>query len=137
MIRLCTEDGRCAPDASLEDVKAALHAPSGRFWLDAEGLTDEKEREILDLFGFTQRAIQRCLDPSRRPKIVGPDEKHDAIDLPYFYLVVHGPHLELTRRRNRDAEDPEKRFRELDIFLTERYLITIHKQPSKPASQLQ
>ncbi len=131
MIRLCIEDGRCLTQASVDDVRAVLQDDSKRFWLDIEGLSDAQEREVLELFQFEERAIERCLGHSKRPKVVGSNDKRDAHGNPYYYLVVHGPHLELSARRDRSEQDPEKRFKEVDIFLSERYLLTLHKYSSK------
>ena len=58
---------------------------------------------------------------SQRPKIESYNHVGDACQQGYFYMVFHGPDLETFREKLQTKE--------LDMFVSERYLVTIHDEP--------
>jgi magnesium transporter len=53
----------------------------------------------------------------------------DRLKTDYFFLVIHGPHID---------PDPDCLFQttELDIFFSQRYLVTYHEQPMSPVQEM-
>jgi magnesium transporter len=116
-------DGKLSTDPSEGNLAAALRDPQSRFWLDMERPTEEDFALLDDVFGFHPLAIEDSIQYVQRPKIESYNHIGDACQQGYFYMVIHGP----------DAETIQKqlRTRELDLFVSERYLITIHEEPMK------
>jgi magnesium transporter len=90
---------------------AWLHAASGvKFWVDLSAPTAEEGRILVDYFHFHELAIEDALGEILQPKI----EPYEG----YLYLVLHGI----------DFKASEHKFatHEVDFFLNERYLVTVH-----------
>ena len=82
----------------------------------------EEEYALLDdVFGFHPLAIEDTIAYNQRPKIESYNHVGDHQLAGYFYMVIHGPDL-ATFKEN-------VRTKELDIFVSERYLVTIHEEP--------
>jgi magnesium transporter len=114
-------DGRTSQDTSPATLTAALRDPKARFWVDLEKPTDEELGVILDeVFGFHPLAIEDTIQYSQRPKIESYNHVGDACQQGYFYLVIHGPDLATFKEKLRTKE--------VDIFVSERYLVTIHDE---------
>jgi magnesium transporter len=78
----------------------------------------EDEQEILCLvFHFHELAIEDAIGYSQRPKI---ERYVDAVTGEYYYIVIHGPDLE--------AFQHHLRTKEMDIFASSRFLVTIHEE---------
>jgi magnesium transporter len=73
-----------------------------------------------DVFGFHPLAIEDTIQYQQRPKIESYNHLGDATNTGYFYMVIHGPDL-------RTFKD-NVRTKELDIFVSQRYLVTIHEE---------
>lgn len=72
---------------------------------------NEKElREIQKRFGFDELDVKESLPPFQRPKIV----KRDT----YYFMVLHFPVF--------DRETFRLGFTEVDFFLSQNYLVTVH-----------
>jgi magnesium transporter len=116
-------DGHVSHDTSAEALSAALRDKETVFWLDMVKPTDEEYALLDDVFGFHPLAIEDTLNYMQRPKIESYRHVGDACTEGYFYMVFHGPDLETFRQRLRTKE--------LDLFVSERYLVTVHEEVMK------
>jgi magnesium transporter len=80
------------------------------------------------VFGFHPLAIEDTIGYSQRPKIESYNHIGDACQQGYFYMVIHGPDLATFREKVRTKE--------LDLFVSERYLVTIHEEEHRSVSEL-
>ena len=117
-------DGRISTDASNESIAAALRDPQAIFWLDIDHPEDENYAMLDDVFGFHPLAIEDSINRAQRPKIESYDHVGDACQQGYFYMVIHGVNPVQAKKR--------LELQELDMFMSERYLITIHDTPMPP-----
>src|SRR5215207_4981039 len=113
-------DDRVSHETSTEALAAALRDKEATFWLDMVKPTDEEYALLDDVFGFHPLAIEDTLNYAQRPKIESYRHVGDACREGYFYMVFHGPDLETFKQRLRTKE--------LDLFVSERYLITVHEE---------
>lgn len=114
-------DGRISTDASHDNLAAALRDPKAVFWIDIDKPEDEDYAVLDDVFGFHPLAIEDSINRSQRPKIESYNHVGDACKQGYFYMVIHGI--------DTNAERKPLTTQELDLFVSERYLITIHDEP--------
>ena len=98
------------------------------FWLDMLRPTDEEYALLDEVFGFHPLAIEDSIQYTQRPKIESYQHIGDACSVGYFYMVFHGPDLETFKEKLRT--------RELDMFVSERYLLTIHEEEFKTVSEV-
>ncbi|RYG75266.1 hypothetical protein EON77_11390, partial [bacterium] len=113
-------DGSVQTDTDPASLVAALRDPKAKLWLDMHQPTDEEYALLDDVFGFHPLAIEDTIQYNQRPKIENYNHIGDVHNAGYFYMVIHGPDL-ATFREN-------VRTKELDIFVSERYLVTIHEE---------
>src|SRR5687768_5327811 len=116
-------DGRVSSDADPANLTAALRDPKAVFWVDMEKPEDEDYALLDDVFGFHPLAIEDSINYMQRPKIESYNHVGDACRQGYFYMVFHGPDLETFREKLRTKE--------LDLFVSERYLVTVHEEVMK------
>src|SRR5688572_3711815 len=113
-------DGTISNDTSPEALAAAVRDPKTVFWLDMVKPTEEELFLLDEVFGFHPLAIEDTINYSQRPKIESYNHVGDACETGYFYMVFHGPDLATFREKLRTKE--------LDMFVSQRYLITIHDE---------
>jgi magnesium transporter len=113
-------DGSISNDASPASLSAALKDNTTTFWLDMLNPTDEEYGLLDEVFGFHPLAIEDSIQYTQRPKIESYQHVGDACNVGYFYMVFHGPDLETFKEKLRTKE--------LDLFVSERYLVTIHEE---------
>lgn len=120
-------DGSTSTDNSTENIQRAVDDPNALFWLDFDRC--EHELKMLEtVFHFHPLAIEDALGHVERAKIdryLDGDPDHPS---GYVYIVAHGPDLETYKERLQTKE--------LDIFLSSRYLITIHDKQMLSVEQL-
>jgi magnesium transporter len=116
-------DGSIGNDASPEALSAAVTDCKTMFWLDMVKPTDDEYALLDEVFGFHPLAIEDAINYSQRPKIESYQHTGDACNVGYFYMVFHGPDLETFKEKLRTKE--------LDMFMSERYLVTIHEDNFK------
>lgn len=121
-------DGTVSTDTSEPSLLAAVRDPATTFWLDMNQPTDEELFLLDEVFGFHPLAIEDAINRSQRPKIESYRHVGSACAQGYFYMVFHGPDLESFK--------DELRTKELDMFVSERYLITIHAEDFKMINDL-
>ncbi|MFT3786391.1 MAG: magnesium/cobalt transporter CorA [Tepidisphaeraceae bacterium] len=115
-----TGDGRIISEHDPACLAMALRDPKAVFWVDMDK-PDEEELALLDdVFGFHPLAIEDTIQYNQRPKIESYNHVGDLHNQGYFYLVIHGPDLKSFK--------DNLRTKELDIFVSERYLVTIHEE---------
>jgi magnesium transporter len=121
-------DGRISTDASPANLAAALRDPRATFWVDMSSPADEEYALLDDVFAFHPLAIEDVINYNQRPKIESYNHVGDACRQGYFYMVIHAPDLaSLTEKVGT---------KELDIFVSERYLITIHVESMASVTEL-
>src|SRR3712207_5345960 len=113
-------DGAVTGEFSNPTLFAALRDPTCTFRLDMLKPTDEEIALLDDVFGFHPLAIEDTINYAQRPKIESYNHIGDAMTTGYFYMVFHGPDLQSFRENLRTKE--------LDLFVSARYLVTIHEE---------
>lgn len=106
-------DGSTAQTDSIIDCARALRQPDSRLWLDVDQPDEWTLALIGEAFDFHPLAIEDCLHGEQRVRI---DPYGD-----YFFMVVY---VSLRGDGDRIMES-----RELAMFCSSRYLVTIHHQP--------
>ncbi len=82
----------------------------GKLWVNVTKQNEKELREIQKRFGFDELDVKESLPPFQRPKIV----KRDT----YYFMVLHFPVF--------DRETFRLGFTEVDFFLSQNYLVTVH-----------
>ena len=113
-------DGTISTDADEHTLLRAMRDPKAIFWVDMDRPDDNELAILDDVFGFHPLAIEDTIQYNQRPKIESYNHLGDTCDSGYFYMVIHGPDLSTFKENLRTKE--------LDIFLAERYLVTIHEE---------
>jgi magnesium transporter len=113
-------DGSISHETDGKTLIRAMRDPSAVFWLDLDRPGDDELALLDDIFGFHPLAIEDTIQYNQRPKIENYNHTGDTCDTGYFYLVIHGPDLGTFKEKLRTKE--------LDIFLSSRYLVTIHDE---------
>ncbi|WP_191560176.1 magnesium/cobalt transporter CorA [Metabacillus idriensis] len=85
-------------------------------WLDIYPEKDEEGRVLKDLFNFHHLAIEDCFHFLQRPKL----DYYEG----YHFFVLHSI--------NKETMEPE----ELDVFLSEKYIVTFHLNQSEETDLL-
>jgi magnesium transporter len=116
---------RCTDRATLEE---AYNDKGTMFWLDIGQLDDEEIEILLEVFKFHELAVEDCVTYSQRPKIEHYEHIGDGLGQGYFYMVIHGPDLQTVKSNVRTKE--------MDIFMSERYLVTIHDEHMKSIDEV-
>ena len=105
-----------------------MRDPEAIFWVDISDPTDDEYALLDDVFGFHPLAIEDTMGYSQRPKIESYNHIGDVNKVGYFYMVIHGPDL--------DQFKENLRTKELDMFVSRNYLVTIHEEGIKPIENL-
>ena len=121
-------DGHTSTYNDEKTLRSALRDPKARFWVDMEKPTDEEISLLDDVFGFHPLAIEDTTQYSQRPKIESYNHIGDACAQGYFYMVIHGPDQETFKEKLRTKE--------VDIFVSERYLITVHDEVMRSINEV-
>ncbi len=121
-------DGRLSTATDPQTLAAALRDPHAVFWLDMVKPDDDEIGLLDEVFGFHPLAIEDSIHYTQRPKIESYRHVGDALQQGYFYMVFHGPDLETFRENLRTKE--------LDLFMSERYLVTIHDESIRPIDEI-
>jgi magnesium transporter len=91
-----------------------------KLWVDLQNPTDEEGRILADYFHFHELAIEDALGEILHPKI----EAYET----YLYLVLHAIDFK--------ASEHEFATHEVDFFLSDRYLVTVHDDTSRTIDRL-
>jgi magnesium transporter len=121
-------DGTISTDTDIATLNKAVCDPNCTFWLDINKPTDEEYGLLDKVFGFHPLAIEDAISAAQRPKIESYNHSGDRCHQGYFYMVIHGPDL--------DTFKEHLRTKELDMFVSQRYLVTIHEDEMKSVKQM-
>ncbi len=121
-------DGTISTQATVPNLTKAIRDPYAVFWVDMDKPEDEDYAILDDVFGFHPLAIEDSINRAQRPKIESYNHIGDACQQGYFYMVIHGVFKP-------QASDKIKT-QELDMFMSQRYLLTIHDEPMPSITQL-
>jgi magnesium transporter len=134
----CRGEGHCSPhnqrvqrlfhkgnaDAALVEVAAgelqSLISSPGFLWLDLMGEPEEQIRALRTTFELDRVSLEEAIDISLLPRM----DEHDG----YLFVVLNGL---VTGAGQRLATS------EIDIFIAERFLVTIHRDPFPAVDWLQ
>jgi magnesium transporter len=111
-------DGKLKTANDVAGVRQAFQ-DGALYWLDIEDPTESEEEILWEIFNFHPLAIEDCIATHQYPKI---DDYGD-----YLYLIVHAIEYDKTGGAFRTSE--------LDVFLTERFVLTFHYQPMRSTTQ--
>lgn len=104
-----------AQTTELEKVAELLGDHQHAFWLDLQAPTEEELAKIAALFHLHPLAIEDASNEHQRPKV----EEYEN----FLFLVFHTMSL--------DEQKQSLSMGELDIFIGQNYLITVHSGPLK------
>ena len=82
----------------------------GKLWVNVTKQGEKELRELQKRFGFNELDVKESLPPFQRPKIVKREN--------YYFMVLHFPVF--------DRETFRLGFTEVDFFLSQNYLVTVH-----------
>lgn len=105
---------------SLSELERVWAEPGSVVWLDFEGPTREDLERIDRVIDLDDEALEDCLSEDQRPRI----DEYEG----YFLLVAYG----VIVPEGEDDVEPRK----LAVFRGERFLITVHRQPSRSVAGL-
>jgi magnesium transporter len=88
-----------------------------------ENPTAEELSLLEKVFQFHPLAIEDATHRAQRPKLESYMHVDDVCRHGYYYMVIHGPDAESFREKLQTNE--------LDMFFSDRYLVTVHEKPMK------
>ena len=92
----------------------------GFLWVNVTKQGEKELREIQKRFGLDEQDIRESMPPFQRPKIVKRDD--------YCFMVLHFPVFDRETRR--------LGYTEIDFFLSQNYLVTVHDDKLLSIDQL-
>jgi len=100
---------------------SALGEKGSLLWVDLEEPNEFENDTLVEIFNFHPLAVEDCITDQSHPKVDDYEE--------YLFLVVHG----LTMKQKEKHE--ELGTKELDIFIGENYVVTVHRSPLECVTQ--
>ena len=91
-----------------------------RVWVDLDQPTPEEARILTDVFHFHELAVEDALAALHHPKLESYGE--------YLYVILHGIDFR--------AKEHEFRTQDVDFFVSERYLVTVHPAVSRSIGRI-
>ncbi len=89
-------------------------------WVDLDQPTPEEARILTDVFHFHELAVEDALAALHHPKLESYGE--------YLYVILHGIDFR--------AKEHEFRTQDVDFFVSERYLVTVHPGVSRSIGRI-
>jgi magnesium transporter len=106
------------PSATPEGIRACMEQPGQGIWLDIEA-PDQSDFELLgQTFGFHELTLEDVRHQNQRPKL----EEYGN----YSFVVLFSA----------EWEGPNLAIREHHLYLSARYLVSVHQEPSPPLERL-
>ena len=90
------------------------------FWVDLARPTPEEARVLVDVFKFHELAVEDALATTHHPKV----DLYEG----FLYVILHGIDFEKAKRGFAT--------RDIDFFLSTRYLVTVHDGRSRSVQQI-
>jgi magnesium transporter len=119
MVTIYVSNGRETRRADAVEPEWLVPKSGFYVWVDLESPTEE-EAHILGEFGFHELAIEDALKEIQTPKVEGYDS--------YLYLILHG--IDFSAAKHLFATH------EVDIFLGDQFLVTVHDDFSRSVARL-
>ena len=91
-----------------------------RVWVDLDNPTPEESRILSDVFHFHELAVEDALAARHHPKLESYGD--------YLYLILH--------RIDFKANEHEFRTQDVDFFVSDRYLVTVHHGESRSIGRI-
>ena len=107
--------GEAETNLSRARLFSALGEKGGLLWVDLEEPNEFESDSLVEIFNFHPLAVEDCITDQSHPKVDDYEE--------YLFMVVHA----LTMKQIGKHE--ELGTNELDIFIGENYLVTVHRNP--------
>ncbi len=104
-----------------EQVAELIDNPQHVFWLDVQHPTEQELTTIAETFQLHPLAVEDASHEHQRPKV----EEYEH----FFFLVFHTMNL--------NADTQELVTHELDIFVGQNYLITVHTEPIEALDEVE
>ncbi len=120
MLTIFVSEGRTTRRVDHVDPAWLAHGSGVFVWVDLSSPSDEDAKVLSDVFHFHELAIEDALREIQTPKI----ESYGS----YLYLILHGIDFEAAHHRFATHE--------VDIFLSEQYLVTVHDEFSRSVAHL-
>ncbi|ABO50817.1 magnesium and cobalt transport protein CorA [Desulforamulus reducens MI-1] len=99
-------------DVSLDNLHPFLTNKNNFLWVDLYNFSEEEIKYVANAFDFHELAVEDCMHYSPRAKL----DKYDD----YYFLMMHAI-------RYNEERDEEIMLVQLNIFLGENYVVTVHK----------
>jgi magnesium transporter len=99
-------------------LKACLQSGEQGFWLDVENPDDSDYAVLQDTFGFHPLTLEDIRHQNQRPKL----EEYEG----YAFVVLFAA----------DWDQDQLKIREHHLYLSARYLVTVHVEPSPELAEL-
>ena len=91
-----------------------------RVWVDLDQPTPEEARVLTEVFHFHELAVEDALAALHHPKLESYGD--------YLYVILHGIDFR--------AKEHEFRTQDVDFFVSERYLVTVHSGVSRSIGRI-
>ena len=121
MIRSIFFDPHNSPEYldSLEEIKSKLSSPNGFVWVSLESASNEEIQQVLqDTFHFHPLAVEDCQSSGYQSAKID-----DFVD--YLFIIAHSI--------IKNDESAELTTAELDIFLGEKFVVSVFTDPVMPS----
>ncbi len=105
-------DDKMHHDISLNNLHPVLANKENLLWVDLYNFSEQELKYVANAFDFHELAVEDCMHYSPRAKL----DKYDD----YHFLVIHAI-------RYNEERDEEIMLVQLNIFLGENYVVTVHK----------
>jgi len=100
---------------------ALLGEKKGLLWVDLETPNEFESDALVELFNFHPLAVEDCMTDQSQPKVDDYGE--------YLFIVLHALALRTVNKHK------ELMTSELDVFVGENYVVTVHKDPLSSVAQ--
>jgi magnesium transporter len=110
IVRAYGEGDKTVEGTTLDEVSDLLEITGATLWVDLQDPSAEDMKSLADELGLHHLAVEDALEPHQRDKYVHYDD--------HLFLVCHAVDL--------DAEQAELHTAEIDVFIGDRWLVTVH-----------
>jgi len=116
------KSGEVETNLSRARLLSVLGEKNGLLWVDLEEPNEFESDSLVEIFNFHPLAIEDCMTDQSQPKLDDYGE--------YLFMVVHAimMHDKGSKRELRTVE--------LDIFIGENFVVTVHKEPLVSVAQV-
>lgn len=118
----CKKGGEVETDLSRARLLSARGEKGGLLWVDLEGPNEFESDSLVEIFNFHPLAIEDCMTDQSQPKLDDYEE--------YLFMVVHAINM------HEKGSKKELRTAELDIFIGENFVVTVHKETLASVAQV-